>query len=215
MKHTFGRSTRLPSEHSAAKLRLPFISMRKIVLPAVVVALAAPGCQAWTGASATARPDEGGDARSERTSAIYAAVIRQLVTKDHFLGEEPTPFERVFVVRTAGNPYVRTESPPRPVSSAVERGIVEALRDLPPVSLVADPDTVIVDEKSCRGPAVRRGGLLISLGPIATARREAVTVASFLVSGCLGKNGQWLTYVLEPAGGSWRVVGTQGPIAIS
>jgi hypothetical protein len=189
------------------------MTMRKIALLPVVVALAVSGCQAWTGVSARARPDEGGNAGTGRTSAIYAAVIRQLVSKDHYLGEGP-PFERVFVVRTAGDPYVGTESPPRPLSSAVERGILEALRDLPPVHLVADPDTVIVDEKSCRGPGVRRGAVLISVGPIARARGEAVTVASFVVSGCLGKNGQWLTFVLEPEDGSWRVVGTKG-LAIS
>ncbi|MGH3114118.1 MAG: hypothetical protein ACRDOP_11705, partial [Gaiellaceae bacterium] len=60
-----------------------------------------------------------------------------------------------------------------------------------------------------RGLGVRRDGVLISLGPIAEARGEAVTVAGFLVSGCLGKNGQWLTFVLEPEDGSWRVVGTK------
>jgi hypothetical protein len=51
--------------------------------------------------------------------------------------------------------------------------------------------------------------VLISLGPIANARGEAVTVATWIVSGCLGKNGQWLTYVLQPKGGSWRVVRTK------
>lgn len=185
------------------------MSMRRIAFLPVVIALAASGCQAWTVVSGPARPHEDGDAVTARASAIYAAVIRQLVTKDRYLGAEP-PFERVFVVRTAGDPYVGTESPPRSFSSAVKRGILEALRDLPPVRLVADSDAVIVDEKSCRGLGVRRGEVLISLGPIAEARGEAVTVASWLVSGCLGKNGQWLTYVLEPEDGSWRVVGTKG-----
>jgi hypothetical protein len=188
--------------------------MLKIALFSLAVALAASGCQAWKGVSATSRPNEDGDAETGRTSAIYATVIRQLVTEDPYLADEP-PLDRVFVVRNAGDPYVGTENPPKPFSSAIEPGILEALHDLPPVDLVADPDRVIVNETSCRGPAVRRGGALISLGPIAQARGEAVTVASFVVSGCLGKNGQWLTYVLEPGDGGWRVVGTKGPIAIS
>jgi hypothetical protein len=190
------------------------MSMRRIALLAVVVALAAAGCQAWTGVSAPARLDEDGDTGTERTSAIYAAVIRQLLTNDHYLGEG-RPFERVFVVRTDGDPFVGTESPLRPFSPAVERAILEALRDLPPVRVVPDLDTVMVDEKSCRGLAVTRGGVLVSLGPIAEARGGAVTVPSFLLSGCLGKNGQWLTYVLELKDLGWRVVGTKGPIAIS
>ena len=190
------------------------MSMRRIALLSVVVALAAAGCQAWTGVSGPARLDEDGDRGTERTSAIYAAVIRQLLTKDAYL-REGRPFERVFVVRTEGEPSVGTESPLRPFSSAVERAILEALRDLPPVRFVADLDTAVMNEKSCRGLGVTRGGVLVSLGPITDARGEAVTVASFLVSGCLGKNGQWLTYVLEPRGSGWRVVGPKGPVAIS
>lgn len=190
------------------------MSMRRIALLSVVVALAAAGCQAWTGVSGPARLDEDGGRGTEGTSAIYAAVIRQLLTKDAYL-REGRPFERVFVVRTEGDPSVGTESPLRPFSSAVERAILAALRDLPPVRFVADLDTAVVNEKSCRGLGVTRGGVLVSLGPITEARGEAVTVASFLVSGCLGKNGQWLTYVLEPRDSGWRVVGTKGPVAIS
>lgn len=182
--------------------------MRTIALLSVVFALAAAGCQAWTGVSAPARPDEGRDVRTERTSTIYAAVLRQLLTEDHYLGEGQ-PFERVFVVGSEGDPRAGTESPLAPFSAAVERGILEALRDLPPVRVLADPRTVIVDQKSCRGPAVARGGVLATLGPIAERRGEAVTVATFLVSGCLGKNGQWLTYELEPEDGNWRVVGAR------
>jgi hypothetical protein len=188
--------------------------MRRITILPVLVALAASGCQAWTGASAPARLDEVGDARTGRTSAIYAAVIHRLVTKDHTVYEEATPFERAFVVTTAGAPYVRSESPPRPFFPAVEHEILVALRDLPSVRLVAHPDTAMVDEKSCRGARVKRGAALITLGPIKRSRGRAVTVRTGLIVGCLGKNGQWLTFVLEPKDGSWRVVGTKG-LAIS
>ena len=183
--------------------------MRNIVLLPLVVALAASGCQAWTGASVPAPQLEGTEAE-ERTAAIYAAVIRQLVTKDHTFGRVPSPFKRVFVadgvVRDAADPQVGRK-PARPFSSAVKPGILRALRDLPPVRFVADPDDVIVD---CR---VERAGALISLGPVEEGRGDAVAVANGLFFGCLG--GQWLTYVLEPKDGGWRVVGTKGPVVIS
>jgi hypothetical protein len=181
--------------------------MRKLALVSVVLAVAAPGCQAWTSDSAPARPTEDGDAATRRTSAVYAAVIRRLVAKDFFLGEGP-PFELIFVVRTVGDRYFWTDAPPRPFSPTVERGLLDALRDLP-VRLIAHPDTALVDDRSCRGLGVRRGGVLIGVGPIARTRGDAVTVGTWVVSGCLGKNGQWLTYVLKPADEGWRVVRTR------
>jgi hypothetical protein len=115
--------------------------MRKIALLPVLVAVAASGCQVWTGESGPARVDEGGDAAAQRTSAIYAAVIRELATEDNYLEEGP-PAEGVYVVRTAGDAYPGG-SPPSPLSASAERGILEALRDLP-VRIIADPDTVLV-----------------------------------------------------------------------
>jgi hypothetical protein len=191
------------------------MSVRRVALLLVVIALAASGCRAWTGISGTARLDENGAEETRRTAAVYAAVIRQLVTKDHTFGAAPSPFERVFVVdgavAAAGDVLRARQKPTRPFSAAVKREILEALRDLPPVRFVAEPDTVIVGEKSCA--RVRGEGALISLGPIRNARGGAVTVANSLFIACLG--GQWLTYVLEPKDGSWRVLGTKGPIAIS
>ena len=55
--------------------------------------------------------------------------------------------------------------------------------------------------------------MLISLGPIEKVRGDAVTVGNSLFFA--GKGGQWLTYVLEPENGNWRVLGTKGPIVIS
>jgi hypothetical protein len=185
--------------------------MRKLALP-VLVALAASGC-AWTGSFAPRGANE--DGAGERTAAIYTAVIRQLVMKDHTFGQGPAPFKRVFVVdgaiRTAEEPLAGTDRPPKSFSLAVKLQILEALQDLPPVRFVADPDTVIVDRNGCA--QVKGGGVLISLGPIDKARGEAVRVPNGLFIACLG--GQWLTYVLEPRAGTWRVVGTTGPVVIS
>jgi hypothetical protein len=188
--------------------------MRNVALLPLVVALAAAaGCQAWTGAPVPG-PQQSATEAGERAAAIYGAVVRALVTKNRTYGTGPSRFERVFLFRTAGDPLVGVESVPRPFSPAVARGIEDDLRDLPPVRVVADPDAVVIQQRRCRGLGVTEGGVLVGVGPIAEARGQAVTVATFLVSGCLGKNGQWLTYVLEPKDGAWRVVGTKGPIAI-
>jgi hypothetical protein len=185
--------------------------MRKIVLIAALVGLAAAaGCQAWPGGAVPAPPGQNGNEAQERRAAIYAAVIRQLVTKDHTFGGGPSPFKRVFVadgvVHNAADPQVGRR-PARPFSPAVKGMILRALRDLPPIRFVAEPDEVIVN---CR---VERGGALISLGAVREGRGDTVTVANGLFFGCLG--GQWLTYVLVPVGEGWRVSGTKGPVAIS
>jgi hypothetical protein len=185
--------------------------MRKIVLFAALVALAAAsGCQAWPDGAVPAPSRQDGNEAQERRAAIYAAVIRQLVTKDHTFGGGPSSFKRVFiadgVVRNAADPQVGRR-PARPFSPAVKGGILRALRDLPPIRFVADPDKVIVN---CQ---VERGGALISLGAVREGRGDTGTVANGLFFGCLG--GQWLTYVLEPVRDGWRVSGTKGPVAIS
>ncbi|MGH3091525.1 MAG: hypothetical protein ACRDOG_04230 [Gaiellaceae bacterium] len=185
--------------------------MRRIALFSLAIVLGASGCQAWTGASGSGSAAEGGTEAEERAAAIYAAVVRQLVTEDHTFGAGPSPYRRAFVadgvVRDAGDPLAGNEKPAKRFSAAIKREILAALRDLRPVRFVADPDTVVVD---CR---VERRGVLISLGTIGERSGDAVTVANNLFSGC--KGGRWQTYVLKPRDGSWRVVGTTGPIAIS
>ena len=184
--------------------------MRARALLLVGLTIAASGC-AWS-------PDLGfGDAAAtERTSAVYAAVIRRLVMEDHTFGMGPAPFERVYVidgvVDGAGDVYAEPKGPRKPFSPAVKRSISRALADLPPVRFVSDREAVVVvGETSCAH--VKNGGALISLGPISKARQGAVTVGNELFVACLA--GQWLTYVLERREGTWRVVGTKGPIAVS
>jgi hypothetical protein len=89
--------------------------------------------------------------------------------------------------------------------------MAQDLTDLPPLHLVSDPQSVIVETKGCA--RVKGGGVLISLGPVSSGAAETVTVANGLFFACLG--GQWLTYVLKPVSVGWRVVGTTGPVAIS
>lgn len=192
------------------------MSMRAIpVLVGLAIALSACGGSPGDDPGVPLGPvpaGNAGQAPTERTVDVYATVVRQLVTKDHTFGDEPSPFERVYVVdgvvENAGDP---SDVPRERFPAAVKEGIARALADLPNVEFVADPDSVIVGESECAH--VKGDGALISLGPIKDRSGGRVTVANGLFFACLG--GQWLTYVLEPAEPSWRVVGTTGPIAIS
>jgi hypothetical protein len=160
-----------------------------------------------------AGPPKAEQAGVERTAAVYAAVVRRLVTKDHTFGSAPSPFKRVYivdgVVAKAGNPTIPDEAR-QPFGAGVRDGIARELTDLAPLQFVSNPEAVIVDDEDC--PRVKREGVLISLGPISGSGRR-VTVANGLFIACLG--GQWLTYVLERVDDDWRVTGTKGPVAIS
>jgi hypothetical protein len=193
------------------------------LLAALTLALPACGSVAGRGDEADRPPSnrdtEGASSEQaamiERDAAIYAAVIRQLVTKDHTFGSGPSPFDHVYVldgvIADAGSPrmpaYQEVGRPFRPI---LKRSILARLADLPKIEFVRGSRRVVIDEDDC--PRVRGEGVLLSLGPISGSERR-VTVANSLFFACLG--GQWLTYVLEPAAGDWRVVGTKGPVAVS
>ncbi len=153
-------------------------------------------------------------AETERVIDVYSAVIRQLVTVDHTFGSGPSPFDRVFIVDgvTDETGDVRAGPPAivQPFSPEVRAGIARKLADLPSVTFVSDPGSVVVDRRECAH--VEGNGVLITLGPISGAK-NTVTVPNSLFFACLG--GQWLTYALERAEAGWEVTGTKGPIAIS
>jgi hypothetical protein len=196
--------------------------MRRIGAVLVGVALALAACD--RGEETDPRPDADTDATTvatsddkqedERTAAVYAAVVRQLVTEDHTFGGGPAPFERVFIVDgavpRASNPMPLWREPPRPFAPAVRAGIIEQLADLPPVEFVSNPDSVVAGRRECAH--VKRNGVLITLGPI-KGDSDKATVPNGLFFACLG--GQWLTYKLERTDEDWRVTGTKGPYIIS
>ncbi len=198
--------------------------MRHVGSLLAVLAIALSGCGGGSEPDAGRdRPQSGGgnDVGSgsaetiDETAAIYAAVVRRLVTRDHTFGGAPSPFKRVYVVDgavpDANDPRMPARlDVARPFDAQLKETIVRRLVDLPRVEFVSDPERVIVEEKKC--PRVKGDGVVVSLGPIARSDRRR-TVATGLFSACLA--GQWLTYVLERGGNEWRVVGTRGPVAIS
>jgi hypothetical protein len=189
--------------------------MRRIGVILVVAALALAGCGGSTekgpateAGSPAAEPDD--------RTAVYAAVVRQLVTKDNTFEDEESPFGRVFIdvhVDATGDPYDPGAQKPMGMRLSAEEqaAILRELADLPRVEFVEHPDSVVVDEGAC-AQAIEGNGALITLGPI-SGDAERVTVPNDMFLGCQG--GVWLTYVLERAEGGWRVTGTEGPIVIS
>jgi hypothetical protein len=187
------------------------------LVAAVILALSACGGAPRDGGPAETSGDRGGaQAITERTAAIYAAVLRQLITRDHTFGSAPPPFKRVYVIDGAvanasdpGLPADRVAGARFP--ARLKSRIVRRLTDLPPIEFVMDYRDVLVDRKNC--PRVKADGVLVTLGPISRGARR-VAVPSGLFFNCRG--GQWLTYVLERReDGEWDVVGTKGPLAIS
>lgn len=118
--------------------------------------------------------------------AVYAAVVRQLVTKDHTFEDEETPFERVFIdvhVDATGDPNApgaHTRMGTR-LSAEEQAAILRELVDLPRVEFVEDPDSVVVNEGDC-AQVIKGNGALVTLGPI-SGDAERVTVPNDMSPG--------------------------------
>jgi hypothetical protein len=156
--------------------------------------------------------------RPQAKSEIYAAVIRQLVTEDHGFGGAPSPYRHVYVrnapVQGAGNAMTSHLRPRAGFAEPTLTAIASQLGDLPPLTFVsASRQATVGSFRNGGWPHAKNGGVLITLGPIRWVGRRTVLVPNSRWATPL--NGQWLTYRLKHSDGSWRVVGTVGPVAIS
>jgi hypothetical protein len=183
--------------------------MRTLIAAASVVGLLA-GCADGARPRSGLQPDE--DPVLERQVGIYAAVIRQLVTKDHTFGEEGPGLEVVYVLdRPVGRAEgTSPEGEGEPFSEALRAGLRAALTDLPPLEFVAEMEQVIVEKDGF--PMVKGQDGLVSLGLIPETGDRIEMPASLYFTGLAGV---WVTYVVETTGGEWRVTGTTGPVAVS
>jgi hypothetical protein len=148
---------------------------------------------------------------------IYAAVIRQLVTKDHTFGGADPRFRSIYVidgaVEGAGDPMtaMNRHRSDQPFSHDTQDGIrfLSTAAELPRVQFVPNSAAVVVGEGLGH---VENHGVLISLGPIKGDGRRLKVGTRLWISGLAG---QGLTYVLTSNDGVWEVSGTTGPRAIS
>jgi hypothetical protein len=200
------------------------ITARLLVVATLTLALL-PGCGGGSDESqrpTPGAPDSGepGAKSTDRSAAIYAAVVRQLVTKDHTFGGADPGFKVIYVldgvVADAADPSkpANANDPKEPFSHDVKDGVrfLSTLADLPPVEFVASRHSAVAGASASSPGEVKNGGVLISLGPIDPDGKRVEVETSLWINGLAG---QWLTYVLEQKNGSWAVTGTTGPMAIS
>jgi hypothetical protein len=189
----------------------------------LIFVVGAAGCRdssANTASSTAKEPSGSGHvtSQSDREAAIYAAAVRQLVTKDHTFGGGDPGFKIVYVVdgavERAEDPTSASE-PKKPFSHDLKDGVrfLSSLAELPPVEFVAERDLVVIGTQSGSSPGhVKNHGVLISLGPIEGEGDRVEVGTSLWINGLAG---QWLTYVLTGDDDAWKVTGTTGPMAIS
>jgi hypothetical protein len=200
------------------------ITARLLVVATLTLALL-PGCGGGSDESqrpTPGAPDSGepGAKSTDRSAAIYAAVVLQLVTKDHTFGGADPGFKVIYVldgvVADAADPSkpANANDPKEPFSHDVKDGVrfLSTLADLPPVEFVASRHSAVAGASASSPGEVKNGGVLISLGPIDPDGKRVEVETSLWINGLAG---QWLTYVLEQKNGSWAVTGTTGPMAIS
>jgi hypothetical protein len=206
--------------------RLPMVKgpeMKRLALALLLVVIPL-GCGSEAREPDSASPgneSEGTDSADQlpRETAVYAAVIRQLVTKDHTFGGADPGFKIVYVmdgvVAGAGDVdgNVDESDPAEPFGDDVKAGLRTALGDLPPIEFVSERSSVVVGTDSGKAPGhVKNEGVLISLGPIEGSGTKVEVGNSLWINGLAG---QWQTYVLKARDGAWKVAGTTGPVAIS
>ena len=176
--------------------------MTRLALLLVGIALVVSACG---GAEASPPTTQPAPPKADRSAEIYAAVVKQLVTKDHTFGSAESPFDHVYVIDGA----VNDAGERTPFGPGVHEEIARSLGELP-VEFVRDADSVIENADSCA--EVKGEGVLITLHPI-DGDGDRVEVANELFFACLGAQG--LTYIVKHVDGQWQVTGTTGPISVA
>lgn len=157
--------------------------------------------------------DLAGAPRGSRASAIYAAVIRQLVTKEQAAGRAPKViYVMSGVVEDAQDPLQAPPDPETPFDPRLREEVRTSLQDLAPVEFVSERRSVLAGDEAASPGRVEDEGVLVSLGPIRGSRARVEVGCSAWRD---GKGAVWLTYVVQRHRGDWSVAGTTGAFAIS
>ncbi len=191
--------------------------MKRIVLALALTGLTA--CASKVTDSAAKAPDDRtpqGLASPSPEAAVHSAAIRQLILVDHGYGKARPPYKVVYVLNGPvpgaedSNKLVSEIKPATTFSPEMQRQIVNALPDLPPVQFVPDREAVITGEAPGH---VINDGVLVTLGPVQWEGSAKATIGSSRWAN--GLNGQWVTYVFNYSKAEWRIAGTTGTTAIS
>jgi hypothetical protein len=191
--------------------------MRRLTLLGLSALLALSACARTDGpgtAATTTAPTV--RASADDHTAILIAVLRRYLTTP---GENsfPVQFADVYVIDHtdphAANPMPDAAQQAGTALAADEQAaIIDGVADLGTVRFIADRSEVVVRTPEDPCGSMPDGAILVTLGePQGTADRVEVGMSGWV--SCLGAT--WLTYVVQRAGGQWRVSGTTGPIAIA
>ncbi len=146
-------------------------------------------------------------------AAMYAAVVRRIVTEDDTFGGTLNP-DPIYILRDtddrAGD-LTGPQSESVTLSEDLQGRITEALDDLPATVVWVDSrEDVPITEEPAR---VVGNGAIITLGNIHPQKDGTVHVPGSIWVAMLAAGGQ--TYVLEQIDGEWTITGTTGPAWIS
>ncbi len=143
---------------------------------------------------------------------VLAAAVRQLVSVDHTFGTGPPPFTEYLLLSSidpaAGHVGSNQDSPTRPLTAGERDAIAAAVAPFGPSRWIDDPERWRSEDLR---PTIE-GAVIIGVGEPEISDTSALVPMSLW---CGGTCGTWLTYRVELVDGSWQVVGTEGPIAIS
>jgi len=156
----------------------------------------------------TATPAEPSAVSEEDQVAIYAAVVRQLMTVDHTLSDQAPDSSPAYLVRATDDSVGDPDAPrsePRVLPEKVQEAVVDALADLPvEFQWVDDADEVVRNGRT----GVVEGGAIITLGNIHFQEDGSALVSAGLYFANQGGFGT--TYIVERMNGVWQVVATTG-----
>ena len=150
---------------------------------------------------------------SSDNAAIYAAVVRQLATKDDTFGGSLKP-PKIFIVKNtswvAANPTLTVASNTSFIPEGEQREITAALGSLNATIVWVDNllDATTTGNASDIKTRVKDGGAVINLGSIRTMGDGSVQVTGQIYLGFSAMGGS--TYVLTKAKGIWTITGTTG-----
>ena len=189
--------------------------MTRSILVALIMMLAACG-----GGDVVAGDDPSASRPTEPSAELMAAALQQLVTGDEADLPEATT---TYLVRRAIDRYAGvtggdhdgegTVDPAggccgRPLTDEELAAVEAALAPSGTVQLIDDPADWMTENL---GPKVA-GAVILGVGEPEVDGDTALVPVSMW---CGGLCGNWLSYRAERTSGGWRIVGPEGPVAIS
>lgn len=146
------------------------------------------------------------------TAEVMAAAVQRLIRSDHTFGEGEHRFSEYLILdrtdTTAGGAGEGPRGPARPLTGAERAAIARVVRPFGPHRFIADAAAWRTDDLEPRIP----GSAIVGVGEPEMGADTALAPVSLW---CGGLCGTWLTYRLDRTGGTWTVIRTEGPVAIS